>query len=184
MSYWAARSLWALGEAMRVLGPDDSASLTTIRPVLDRTVMRMARDIDARRLIGGSATATAEALLGLLALQRAEPSPRIAALAAQTAELLVPLTAGTMEMPPWGARIDSAGAPWHAWGSRSTQALAATGMVLGRPDFVLAARQEADALWARFLLAGHVAWEVSPNGTATWFPQIAYGIGIPIRIGK
>jgi multiple sugar transport system substrate-binding protein len=182
MSYWAARSLWALGEAMRVLGPDDSASLTTIRPVLDRTVMRMARDIDAGRLIGGSATATAEALLGLLAVQRAEPSPRIAALAARTAELLVPLTAGTMEMPPWSARIDSAGAPWHAWGSRSTEALAAAGMVLGRPDFVLAARQEADALWARFLLAGHVAWEVSPNGTATWFPQIAYGTG-PIAEG-
>jgi multiple sugar transport system substrate-binding protein len=182
MSYWAARSLWALGEAVRVLGPDDSASLTTMRPVLDRTVVRMARDIDAGRLIGGSATATAEALLGLLALQGAEPSPRIAALAARTARLLVPLTAGTVEIPPWGARVDSAGAPWHAWGSRSTEALAAAGMVLGRPDFVLAARREADALWSRFLLAGHVAWEVSPNGTATWFPQIAYGIG-PIAEG-
>ncbi len=66
MSYWAARSIWAMGEAVRVLGPRDSADLKTVRPVLDRAVNRMAREIEAGRLIGGSATATSEALLGLL----------------------------------------------------------------------------------------------------------------------
>jgi len=176
MSYWAARSIWALGEAVRVLGPRDSAELKTVRPALDRAVNRMAREIEAGRLIGGSATATAEALLGLLALQRAEPSPRIAGLAERTAALLVPLSMGSMQTPPWGARVDRPGATWHAWGSRSTTALAEAAIVLKRPDFATAARREADALWGRFLLAGQVASAIT-SGTTEWFPQIAYGIG-------
>jgi multiple sugar transport system substrate-binding protein len=182
MSYWAARSLWALGEAERVLGPHDSASLTSLRPALDRTVERLAREVHAGRLIGGSATATAEALLGLLALQRAEPSEQLAALCARTAELLVPLASGTDDLPPWGSRIDRPDAAWHAWGSRSTEALATAASVLDRSDFAAAARQEADALWGRFLLAGRVPWEISPGGSVTWFPQIAYGIS-PIVAG-
>lgn len=177
MSYWAARSLWALGEAVRVLGHTDSTLLTPLRPVLDRTVERMRREIHAGRLIGGSATATSEALLGLLALQRAEPSPAIGSLAAATATLLVPLAAGTAETAPWGARVDSPDAVWHAWGARSTEALAEAAVVLNRPDFAKAARQEADALFSRFLLAGQFASSVSRDGTARWYPQIAYGVG-------
>ena len=177
MSYWAARSLWALGEAVRVLGSDHVRQSAGAGEVLDRTVARTAREVDAGRLIGGSATATAEALLGLLALQRAEPSPALAALAARTAELLVPLAAGTPTVAPWGARLDRPGAPWHAWGSRSTAALATAAVVLNRPDLAAAARREADALWGRFLLAGQVASEVGADGATKWFPQIAYGVG-------
>ena len=184
MSYWAARSIWAMGEAVRVLGPHDSTELTTVRPVLDRAVNRMAREIDAGRLIGGSATATSEALLGLLALQRAEPSPRIAALAERTAALLVPLSMGSMQTAPWGARVDSPGETWHAWGSRSTAALAEAAVVLSRPDFAVAAQREADGLWGRFLLAGQVPSALtsrpvnsSADAGAQWFPQIAYGVG-------
>lgn len=177
MSYWAARSLWAMGEAERVLGPGDSVQLAAMRPTLDRTVARLAREVDAGRLIGGSPTATAEALLGLLALQRAHSSPAIASLAARTAALLVPLSSGNAATPPWGARVDGPGADWHAWGSRSTEALAIAAVVLKRPDFAAAAKIEADGLWSRFLLAGQVASLVSPDGTPTWFPQIAYGLG-------
>jgi multiple sugar transport system substrate-binding protein len=161
MSYWAARSLWALGEAERVLGNADSVQLEALRPVLDRTVKRLAVEIDAGRLIGGSTTATSEALLGLLALERAEPSNAVASLAARTASLLI-------EQPE---------ASWHAWGARSTEALATAAIVLGRPEFAAAARKEADGLWSRFLLAGQAASLVSPDGTAIWFPQIAYGLG-------
>ncbi|HUF26319.1 MAG TPA: sugar ABC transporter substrate-binding protein [Gemmatimonadaceae bacterium] len=177
MSYWAARGIWALAEAVRVLGPDHVRDSTELRPVLDRAIARMRREVDAGRLIGGSATATAEALLGLLALQRAEPSAQVSALAARTAELLVPLAAGNATTAPWGARVDHRGATWHAWGARSTAALAETAEVLQRPDLATAARLEADALWARFTLAGQVPWEVGPDGSPTWYPQIAYGIG-------
>ena len=177
MSYWAARSIWAIGEAVRVLGPQDSIHLRSMRPALDRAVARLARDVRDGRLIGGSATATAEALLGLLALERAGSSPEIATLAASTAALLVPLASGDMEAAPWGARVDSSNADWHAWGSRSTEALAVAAVVLNRPDLAAAAKQEADALWGRFLLAGQVASSVSRDGNANWFSQIAYGLG-------
>ena len=176
MSYWAARSVWALAEGVRVFGRLDPDRVEGLRGPLDRAEVRIAREVDGGRLIGGSATATSEALLGVLALQQAEPSPARAALAARLAELLVPLTTGTAAAAPWGARLDRPDSAWHAWGSRSTAALATATVVLGRPDFLAAARAEADALWTRFLLGGQVASEVAPDGTAKWFPQIAYGI--------
>ena len=177
MSYWGARGVWALGEAVRVLGPADSARLSELRPALDRAVARVGREVSAGRLIGGSATATSEALLGLLALQRAEPSPALAALAARTASLLVPLSAGSAGAAPWGARLDRPDAAWHAWGARSVEALATAAVVLQRPELAAAARREADAFWGRFLLAGQVPASVAPDGTTAWYPQIAYGVG-------
>jgi multiple sugar transport system substrate-binding protein len=177
MSFWAARSLWALGEAVRVLGPKDTVELAAMRPALDRTVARLGTEVDAGRLIGGSPTATSEALLGLLALVRAGASPAVASLATRTALLLVPTASGSAQVAPWGARVDRPDADWHAWGSRSTQALAVAAVVLRRADLAAAARSEADGLWSRFLLAGQVASSVSPNGKAAWFPQIAYGLG-------
>jgi multiple sugar transport system substrate-binding protein len=177
MSYWGARGIWALGEAVRVLAPSDPVRLDELRPVLDRAVARAAREVDAGRLIGGSATATAEALLGLLALQRAEPTERTAALASRMAAQLVPLARGRADEAPWGAHLDHAGAPWHAWGARTVEALATAAVVLQRPDLAAAARREADALWSRFLLAGQIASSVAPDGGASWYPQIAYGVG-------
>ena len=177
MSYWAARSIWALGEAVRVLGPKDSTQLKTIRPVLDRALARMSREIDAGRLIGESTTATAEALLGVLALQKAERSTDHASLGIRTADLIAAHSAGTMSIPPWGAHVDNRGDGWHAWGSRSVEALATAQSTLGRLEHGASARKEADGLWGRFLLAGQIPSAVASDGTATWYPQIAYGIG-------
>jgi multiple sugar transport system substrate-binding protein len=177
MSYWAARSIWALGEAVRVLGPQDSTLLKTMRPVLDRAVSRMAREIEAGRLIGGSTTATAEALLGLLSRQRVERSTTLVPLATRTAQLLAAHSAGNNTTAPWGAYVDRPDAPWHAWGARSPEALAIAGTALGHSEFTASARREADGLWGRFLLAGGIPSAVAPDGTATWYPQIAYGIG-------
>jgi multiple sugar transport system substrate-binding protein len=177
MSYWGARSIWALGEAVRVLGPGDSTQLKSMRPVLDRSIARMAREIEGGRLIGESTTATSEALLGVLALQKAERSAARALLGMRTADLIAAHSAGAMGIAPWGAHIDSPGAVWHAWGSRSTEALATAQNTLGRLEHGASARKEADGLWGRFLLAGQIPTTVASDGTATWYPQIAYGIG-------
>ena len=56
MSYWAARSVWALGgrrARLRTFGP--RCAWTGLRGPLDRAVLRIAREVDAGRLIGGSA---------------------------------------------------------------------------------------------------------------------------------
>ncbi len=172
-SYWAARALWAEAEAVRVLGARDP-NVDEIRPALDRTVARLARDMASRHLVAGSTTATAEALLGLVAYQRAAPTTERAALVAQTAALLVPLARGGPALAPWGARADP-GEDWHAWGARSTQALAAAGSVLGRRDLIEAARSEADGLWAQSLLAGAWPATIAAGGAAHEFPQVAYG---------
>lgn len=174
-SYWGARALWALGEATRVLGAGDP-DVRELRPVLDRALARLARDVAAGRLAGGSSTATAEALLGVVAYQRGEPDPARAALIAATAALLVPLARGDPAAAPWGARIDPAAGEWHAWGARATHALAAAGHALGRRDLVDAARSEADGLWARSLLAGTMPASVAADGATRPFPQLAYGV--------
>ena len=177
MSYWAARSIWALGEAVRVLGPKDSTTLATMRPTLDRALARMAREIEAGRLIGESTTATSEALLGVLALQKIAHSAANTSLGQRTADLIAAHSAGTMRTAPWGAHVDAPGAAWHAWGSRSTEALATAQSTLGRLEYGASARKEADGLWGRFLLAGQIPSSVASDGTATWYPEIAYGIG-------
>ena len=182
MSYWAARGIWALGEAQRVPVSDDSLERASLRAVLERAVARMRRVVDAGHLIGGSATATSEALLGLLAWQRADPQQARAELALRTARLLVPLARGNSSTAPWGARTDAPAADWHAWGARTVVALAEASVVLDHPELVDAARTEADALWSRFLLAGQIPATVSPRGTSVWFPQIAYGVG-PVAEG-
>ncbi|HEV7593709.1 MAG TPA: sugar ABC transporter substrate-binding protein [Gemmatimonadaceae bacterium] len=177
MSYWAARSIWALGEAERVLGSQDSAQLMSIRPVLDRALVRMTREIEAGRLLGESTTATAEALLGVLAAQQAEHSTVRSSLGRQTADLIAAHSAGTARSAPWGAHVDGAASPWHAWGARSVEALATAQSTLGRAEYGASARKEADGLWGRFLLAGQIPSEVASDGTATWYPQISYGVG-------
>src|SRR5262249_6751310 len=153
-SFWAARALWALGEADRVLGRRRPELIAPLRPLIDRTVARFAREIEAGRLVAGSVTAQSEALLGLLALQEAEPSPARAGLAGRAAALLVPRLAGDADHAPWGARTDAPGADWHGWGARATEALATAARVLGRPELAIAARAEADGLWARMLATG------------------------------
>ena len=177
MSYWAARAIWALGEAVRVLGPDDAARVAALRPVLDRAEARAAREVRSGRLIGGSVTATAEALLGVLAHQRAAPTNARADLASRLAASIVPLAHGGANDAPWGARTDRPDAAWHAWGARSVEALATAAVVLNRPDLAAAARTEADALWGRFLLAGRLPSSIAPDGSVSWYPQIAYGVG-------
>jgi multiple sugar transport system substrate-binding protein len=174
-SYWAARALWAMGEAVRVLGPDDP-DVGALRPTLERTIFRLAAEVARGRLVGGSATATAEALLGLLSVQQVDPTVELADLAGRTAELLVPLARGGTDSPPWGAHIDPAEGIWHAWGARAVQALALAGRVLDRPDLVVAAQREADQLWVRFVLAGEVPATVSVDGGTESFAQIAYGV--------
>ncbi len=182
MSYWAARGIWALGEAHRVFRTRYPESLAELRAPTERAVARMAQEIRAGRLIGGSVTATSEALLGVLALQRAEPTSEHADLATRTANLIVPRAAGGAASAPWGARTDAPTSAWHAWGARSVSALAQASIVLARPELLAAARAEADALWGRFLLAGQVPEQIGPNGSVTMFPQIAYGIG-PVAEG-
>src|SRR5258708_15895239 len=106
MSYWAARSIWALAEAEHVLGPKDSTLLRTTRPVLRRAIARMASEVEAERRVGGSTTPTSEALLGLVAAQTSRDSTVIVPLATRTPQLLAQRSTGGSAKAPWGAYVD------------------------------------------------------------------------------
>jgi multiple sugar transport system substrate-binding protein len=168
-SYWAARALWALGEAVRVLGESDPSTVAALEPMIERTVARIGRELEAGELVGGSTTATAEALLGLLALDEKR-------LAARAADLLVARADGSIERPPWGAHVDPASGDWHAWGARTVEALARAAVVLDRPALAAAARREADGLWPRLLLSGAAPASVATDGEVTPGAEIAYGV--------
>lgn len=176
--YWGARSLWALGEARRVLLDSEPASAERYRAPLDRAAARYARDVAAGELSAGSLVAASEALLGLLAYQRAEPTGARAALAERAAQVLLQRTHTTPpNAPPWGARVEDRGAPtWHAWGARATAALAQAGLSLQRPALVRAAQEEADTLWARALRSQDLIAAIDADGVARAYPQIAYGV--------
>ena len=193
-SYWAARALWALGEAERVLRPHDPALADNYRPFLDRAVARFGVETGAGKLTHASGTATAEALLGLLAYQRAAPSADRAALAYRVALTLACAPAAAEgackdaaaaearprqddQKAPWGGTPDEEKPPsWHAWGDRNTEAIARAGAVLGKPELAQLARREADALWTRELLAQVRASSVTAAGKVDDFPQISYGL--------
>jgi multiple sugar transport system substrate-binding protein len=173
-SYWAARTLWATGEALRVLPAQQHGELVSL---FDRLERRMAREIEASRLVGGSVTATAEALLGLLSGLEARRDDRaLADLARRTAALLAATSRGDAGSAPFGAHVDSPAASWHAWGARAVVALARAGRLLSEPALIAAAQREAHGLWARMLLANDVPAVVRADGTIERFPQIAYGI--------
>lgn len=175
-SYWGARALWAFGEAQRVLRGRDEPTVAALRAVTARAEGRLAHELDnTGDLVANSVTATAEALLGVLSLQRAEASAERAALATKMAERIAALGGDDAGAAPWGARADP-GQRWHAWGARGVQALAEAARVLRQPRFADAARTEADGLWVRALLAGELPVEVGGDGGVGRFPQVAYGV--------
>jgi hypothetical protein len=47
MSYWGARAIWALGEAVRVLGREQPDPLARLRPALARAIDRLTREVGA-----------------------------------------------------------------------------------------------------------------------------------------
>ena len=164
------------GEGVRVFGRLNPDLVKELRGPLDRAVPRIAHEVDGGRLIGGSATATSEALLGLLALQQAEPSAARAALAARTAELLVPLSAGTATGPR---------------GARASIVQTRPGM-RGVPDRPRRSRPPPSCLRVRicsspqgrkptrsgrgFFWPGRSPPRSRLMVSAKWFPQIAYGV--------
>ena len=138
----------------------------------------MTREIEAGRLIGGSATATAEALLGLLALQRAEPlASHRSTRGRRPPASSCRVRRGQCRRPPWGARVDSPDRRLARVGRAIDRSAGAGADRFWTSRVRRRARKEADGLWGRFLLAGRVPAAVAPDGAVSWYPQIAYGVG-------
>lgn len=189
VSWWTARAVWALGEGARVLAESDpaeaaadAAAIRRVEPHLDALLARYGemRDEGGRPfpqwlIARTAADATSELLLGLVALQDAQPTAEGARRVRQFADGLTRVRFGDLSTFPYGGHAAWTGG-WHGWGSSQTQALAEAAR-LGMAEGALAsAEAEAQSLYARLLVEGWLHNLDYATGEAQAFEQIAYDL--------
>jgi len=190
-SFWLARTVWALGEgyagfrdadpqfagfladrlglALGALGRQSLAAYGTTTTANGVTVPAW--------LISGSASPTAEAVLGLAAYTAAAPADQTARTAlAHYSEGIAKLASGGIGQWPFGALLPEANSPtfWHAWGAMQPAALTAAASVLDDASLQKAATTDLAQFTAQLLASGGPdnGWTPTPADRT----QIAYGV--------
>jgi hypothetical protein len=190
-SFWLARTVWALGEGyagFRDADPQFAGFLADrlglALGALDRqSLSKYGTTTTANGvtvpawLISGSASPTAEAVLGLSAYAAAAPSDQTARTAlARYAEGIAKLASGGIGQWPFGALLPEANSPtfWHAWGAMQPAALTAAASVLGDASLQKAATTDLAQFTAQLLASGGPdnGWTPTPADRT----QIAYGV--------
>ena len=128
-------------------------------------------------LISGSASPTAEAVLGLAAYTAAAPADQTARTAlAHYSEGIAKLASGGIGQWPFGALLPEANSPtfWHAWGAMQPAALTAAASVLDDASLQKAATTDLAQFTAQLLASGGPdnGWTPTPADRT----QIAYGV--------
>ncbi len=182
-TWWAARSVWALGRCVEVFqhvddGPAaeclESARRTYphLQVLLSRygeTVARSGRSYPAWLVNESGADATSELLLGLLAINRADPDPAVEEMIRRFGDGLRMMQYGKADEFPYAAHASWIEL-WHAWGNAQTQALSQS------PDLT-SARLEAENFYPRLLIDGWIhSMDLSEPDATRRFEQIAYGV--------
>jgi hypothetical protein len=174
MEWWTARALWALGTGARVLrGVDDAlakdcvhgvrATLPHLKKLLERypeTVTYAGRTLPTWLICENASDATSEMLLGLVALNEAQPEPLLQEMIERFAEGIAIMQYGSMSTFPYGSHASWKDG-WHGWGNAQTQALAEAGIL----DSAI---QEAEHFYPRLLVQG-------------WMNSIRFGKSPAIR---
>jgi hypothetical protein len=190
-SFWLARTVWALGEgfaAFRTTDPQFASflqqRLTLALGALERQSLAKYGKTDVANgvrvpswLIVGSASATAEAVLGLSAYVAANPADRSATTAlARYSSGIAGLSSGGIGQWPFGALLPEANSPtfWHAWGGMAPAALSRAASALHRSDLQRTAATDAAQFTAQLLTSGGPVngWTPTPADRN----QIAYGV--------
>ena len=190
-SYWLARTIWAFGEGYAAFERSDPAFAAFLQARLRLAVRALERQAldsyggyavsDGRRvpswLIVDGADASAEAVLGLAAYVRAEPSDRSARRALrQLAAGIAALSAGDADSWPYGAILPWAKSPslWHAWGSQMSASLVVASTVLRDRSLLAPAVREADSFDPTLATSNgpDIGWFPTPGDKT----QIAYGV--------
>lgn len=192
-SWWAARGQWALAEGYALFKDVDKAYAATLKhgylrgeQALGATLGRYGQwdqlhgvKIPAW-LPGGGSDLASLALYGLAVYYEAEPNDQSKGLMEKLGEGVAAYQVGTFAEYPFGAQPSTIGSTafWHAWGSHQVMALAKAGRLLGRRDWIDAARFTADSLYSYLLTTDLI------NEAAVTFKnqgQIAYGAGMLVH---
>jgi len=118
---------------------------------------------------GCAADATSELLLGLAALNQAQPSMDLQNMISRFAEGLALMRYGSMNQFPFGVHASCQDC-WHGWGNSQTQALAESGIIIS-------AKLEADHFYPRLLIEGWLHSIMFDDLHAIQeYERIAYGV--------
>jgi hypothetical protein len=186
-SFWLARTIWALGEAVRAFQWSDALFADFLSARLELAIRVFAGDLDRQWHIASHATregpqfvddradATAEAMFGLLAYREVRNSAAARHLLVCFAERLAEMRTPSVVDWPYGAILPSRShaTAWHAWGSQMATALCGAADQLQRPSLLIPAIRDSVLFTSHLLISG------GPDNT--WSPapldrtQIPYG---------
>ena len=184
--FWTSRGLWALGRGAEDFAKSDPPFARRCTIAARKTMAALKRRVDKHQgttrigertfpdiLLLCGTDCWSEALLGLVALQRAAPSDECEKLIRVIAGALTLCRGGTKVCPPFGAFSVSARRPWiwHGWGSRTALALIEASELLYEEQWIQLAEAEVNTLHAHLLSCGMLA-AIDPHPAE--FPQIAY----------
>ncbi|GAA5154998.1 hypothetical protein GCM10023340_39490 [Nocardioides marinquilinus] len=189
-SYWLARTIWALGEAVPAFRDADPGfarflerRLGLALDAVDRQVLDRYGDFynaDGRQtpawLIVDGADATAEAVIGLAAYVEDGGTPKARRVMRQLAEGVAGLSAGDARSWPFGGVLPwgLSRSLWHAWASQTGASLADAGRALGSPELTDVARRDAFTFDPWLITSGGPDNGRQP--TRADRVQIAYGV--------
>lgn len=190
-SFWLARTIWALGEGYADFKDSNPPFASFLQQRLHLALSSLNRQSLATYgtyvtangakvpawLIVASASASAEAALGLDAYVTATPNDSVARTAlTQLAEGLAGMTSGDVNHWPYGAILPEANSQtfWHAWGGLAPAALSDAAATLGRSDLQKIAVADTAQFTAQLLATGGPdnGWTPTPADAS----QIAYGV--------
>jgi hypothetical protein len=183
VEWWASRAIWALGVGARVLKSENpnlsNAAAMSIRRTLPH-IEKLVENYPATEDHGGrlvptwlvhetASDATSELLLGLSALERAYPDPKLAETIDKLAEGVAMAQWGSMNQFPYAAH-GSWLEGWHGWGNSQTQALSEIGRTAS-------AINEARSFYSRLLVNGWLhSFKYDNPDVSRKFEQIAYAV--------
>ncbi|GAA4150359.1 hypothetical protein [Leifsonia shinshuensis] len=190
-SYWLARTVWALGEGYAGFQKSDPAFASFLQQRMSLALRSLERQSLAKYgttetangvtvpgwLIVGSASPTAEAVLGLSAYTAAAPGDTPARTDLQSyAKGIARLSSGGTGQWPFGALLPEANSPtfWHAWGGMQPAALTAAATQLHDGGLQNAANTDLASFTPQLLASGGPdnGWTPTPADPS----QIAYGV--------
>jgi hypothetical protein len=190
-SFWLARTVWALGEGYAGFKSADPAFAQFLKQRMGLALASLDRQSLAKYgtteiangvkvpgwMIVDSASATAEAVLGLSAYVNAAPGDHTASTAlARYAEGINRMSSGGIGKWPFGAILPEENSPtfWHAWGGMEPAALSSAASVLHRGDYQQTAAVDTAQFTAQLLATGGPdnGWTPTPADQT----QIAYGV--------